>query len=151
MSRVSGFFSGFSRFPIFIQPTFSTFISSLLVISYSHSFISYHPSPHSWLGKIVGLAHHRCLIMPLSGGGAKGVRTLSLRPGADQSSKAAFCKSAFAKSKLTFSKSAFARSRFASRQSIFTSQKAMVWPCATSKMFSPKTCQNVLESIFAFC
>ena len=72
-----------------------------------------------------------------------------LRPGADQSSKAAFCKSAFAKSKLTFDKSAFAQSRFAFRQSIFASQKAMVWPSATSKMLSPKTCQNVLESIFA--
>ena len=62
---------------------------------------------------------------------------ICLRPGADQSSKAAFCKSAFAKSKLTFGKSAFARSRFSFRQSIFASQKAMVWPSATSKMLSP--------------
>ena len=74
-----------------------------------------------------------------------------LRPGAHQSSKAAFCKSAFAKSKLTFGKSAFVRSRFAFRQSIFASQKAMVWPSATSKLLSAKTCQNVLENIFAFC
>ena len=74
-----------------------------------------------------------------------------LRPGADQSSKAAFCKSAFAKSKLTFGKSAFVPSTFAFRQCIFASQKAMVWPSATSKMFSAKTCQNMLESIFAFC
>ena len=69
-----------------------------------------------------------------------------LRPGADQSSKAAF-----AKSKLTSGKSAFSRSRFSFRLSIFASQKAMVWPSATSKMLSAKTCQNVLESIFAFC
>ena len=62
-----------------------------------------------------------------------------LRPGADQSSKAAFCKSAFA------------QNRFAFRLSIFASQKAMVWPSAKSKMLSPKTCQNMLESIFAFC
>ena len=75
----------------------------------------------------------------------------TLRPGADQSSKAAFCKSAFGKCKLTFGKIAFAQSRFAFRQRIFASQKAMVWPSATSKMLSPKTCQNVLESIFAFC
>ena len=68
---------------------------------------------------------------------------MTLRPGADQSSKAAFCKSAFAKSKLTFGKSAFARSRFAFRQSIFASQKAMVWPSATSKMLSAKMCQNL--------
>ena len=74
-----------------------------------------------------------------------------LRPGADQSSKAAFCKGAFAKSELTFGKSAFARSRFSFRQSIFASQKAMVWSSATIKMISAKTCQNVLESIFAFC
>ena len=73
------------------------------------------------------------------------------KPDADQSSKAAFCKSAFAKSKLTFGKSAFVRSRFAFRQSIFASQEAMVWPSATSKMLSPKTCPNVLERIFAFC
>ena len=73
------------------------------------------------------------------------------RPGAHQSSKAAFCKSAFAKSKLTFSKRDFARSRFAFRQSIFASQKAMVWPSAASKLLCAKTCQNVLESIFAFC
>ena len=32
----------------------------------------------------------------------------SIRPGADQSSKAALCKNAFTKSKLTFGKSAFA-------------------------------------------
>ena len=70
---------------------------------------------------------------------------MKLRPGADQSSK-----SAFAKSKLTFGKSTFARSRFAFRQSIFASQKAMVWPSATSKMLYAKTCQNVLENIFAF-
>ena len=76
---------------------------------------------------------------------------MRIRPGADQSSKAAFCKSAFAKSKLTFGKSAFAQNRFAFRQSIFASQKAMVWPSATSKMLSAKMCQNVLESIFAFC
>ena len=74
-----------------------------------------------------------------------------LRPGAHQSSKAAFCKSAFAKSKLTFGKSAFSRSRFAFRRSIFASPKAMVWPSATSKILSAKTCQNVLKSIFAFC
>ena len=70
----------------------------------------------------------------------------TIRPGAQKSSEAAFCKSAFAKSKLTFGKSAFARSKFAFRQSIFASQKAR----ATSKMLSAKTCQNVLESIFAF-
>ena len=75
---------------------------------------------------------------------------MTVRPGADESSKAAFCKSAFAKSKLTFGKSAFARSRFAFRHSIFASQKALVWPSATSKMLSPKTYQNVLEIIFAF-
>ena len=75
----------------------------------------------------------------------------TIRPGVDQSSKAVFCKRAFAKSKLTFCKSSFARSRFVFRQSIFPSQKAMVWPSATSKMLSAKTCQNVLESIFAFC
>ena len=74
-----------------------------------------------------------------------------LRLGADQSSKAAFCKSAFAKSKLTFGKRAFAQSRFAFRQSIFASQKAIIWPSAKSKMLSAKTCQNVLESVFAFC
>ena len=71
-----------------------------------------------------------------------------LRPGADQSSKAAFCKSAFAKCKLTFGKSAFSRSRFAFRQSIFASQKAIVWPSATNKILSAKTCQNVLVNIF---
>ena len=65
-----------------------------------------------------------------------------LRPGTYQSSKAAFCKSAFAKTKLTFGKSAFAQSRFAFRQSIFASQKAMVWPSATSKMLSPKMCSK---------
>ena len=63
----------------------------------------------------------------------------AVRSGADQSSKAAFCKSAFT------------RSRFAFRQSIFASQKAMVWPSATSKMLSAKTCQNVIESIYVFC
>ena len=63
-----------------------------------------------------------------------------LRPGAHQSSKAAFCKSAFAKSKLTFGKSDFARSRFVFRQSIFASQKVMVWPSPTSKLLSAKTC-----------
>ena len=73
-----------------------------------------------------------------------------VRPGSDQSSKAAICKSAFAKSKLTFGKSAFSRSRFAFRQSIFASQKAMVWPSATSKMLSPETSQNVLDSNFCF-
>ena len=65
---------------------------------------------------------------------------LTLRPSTEQFSKAAFCKSAFAKSKLTFGKSAFTRSRFAFRQSIFASQKAMVWPSATSKMLSAKMC-----------
>ena len=34
-----------------------------LIISYSHSFILCHPLPHSWLGKIVGLAHHWCIII----------------------------------------------------------------------------------------
>ena len=75
----------------------------------------------------------------------------TVRPGAHQSSEAAFCESAFAKSKLTFGKSAFARSRFAFRQRIFASQKVLVWPSATSKMLSAKTCQNMLEIIFAFC
>ena len=42
-----------------------------------------------------------------------------VRPGADQSSKAAFGKSAFAQSKFAFGKSAFARIKFAFRQSIF--------------------------------
>ena len=73
----------------------------------------------------------------------KPVEILPLRPGAHQSSKAAFCKSAFAKSKLIFGKSAFSRSRFAFRRSIFASPKAMVWPSATSKMLSDKTCQNL--------
>ena len=55
-------------------------------------------------------------------------KLFTLWPGADQSSKAAF------------GKSAFARIRFAFRQSIFASQKAMVWPSATSKMLSANTC-----------
>ena len=51
--------------PILIPPTFSTFNPPT-------SFISRHHSTHSWLGKIVGLAHHQCIIMPAGFGGEAG-------------------------------------------------------------------------------
>ena len=60
MSGFLGVFKGLSRFYIFIPPTLSILNSSLRVISYSHSFISRHHLPHSWLGKIIGMAHHQC-------------------------------------------------------------------------------------------
>ena len=69
----------------------------------------------------------------------------TIRPGADQSSKAAFCKSAFAESKLTFGKSAFARSRFAFRQSIFAYRKQWSGQVQRAKCFllrRAKTCSK---------
>ena len=70
-----------------------------------------------------------------------------LRPGADQSSKAAFGKSAFAKTCFLLLKIWLAHTNRAKSKSTFEHVLAR----ATSKMFSSKTCQNVLESIFAFC
>ena len=77
----------------------------------------------------------------------------TLRPGADQSSKAAFCKSAFAKIKLTFGKSAFARSKFAFRQGIFTSQKAMKWSgqVQRTKCFLLKRAKTCSKAFLLFC
>ena len=50
-------------------------ISPLHVISDSHSFISCHHSLHSWLGKIICLAHHRCIIIGWCRG-RSGMRTM---------------------------------------------------------------------------
>ena len=68
----------------------------------------------------------------------------TLRPGADQSSKAAFGKSAFAKTCSNVASSV--KDRTGAHQS--SKKQKYVLACATSKMLSAKTCQNVLESIF---
>ena len=39
----------------------------LHVISYSHSFVSCHPSLYSWLWKIVELAQRQCIIISVGG------------------------------------------------------------------------------------
>ena len=74
----------------------------------------------------------------------------SLRPGADQSSKAAFCKSTFAKSQLTFGKIAFARSRFAFRQSIFASQKQWSGQVQRAKYFLLKCAKACSKAFLLF-
>ena len=63
---MSGFW-GFSRdcpvsqFPShYDSPLFNP---ALHVTSYSDLFISCHPLPHTGLGSIVGLTHHRCIII----------------------------------------------------------------------------------------
>ena len=66
-------FSGFYRFLNCIPPIFSFFPLSLFISFHIpiRSFISCHLSPQPCLGKIVGLAHHRCIIIAIRGGGGE--------------------------------------------------------------------------------
>ena len=69
-------FLGLSRFPNSNILHFS--IPPLHVTSYSHSFILCHPSPHSSLGNIVGVTHHRCIIIVYWFSGLSGAHSIKL-------------------------------------------------------------------------
>ena len=71
----------------------------------------------------------------------------SLRPGADQSSKAAFGKSAFAKTYFLLLKIRLAHISRAKSKNAFEH----VLTRFSRKHFARCTCQNVLGSTFAFC
>ena len=70
-----------------------------------------------------------------------------LRPGADQSSKAAFGKSAFAKTSFILLKIRLAHINRAKSKNAFEHILAR----SSRKHFARYTCQNVLESTFGFC
>ena len=73
--------------------------------------------------------------------------SISLRPGADQSSKVAFGKSAFAKTCSLFLKIRLAHINRAKAKML----SSTFWHVFTRKHFARCTCRNVLESAFAFC
>ena len=72
---------------------------------------------------------------------------LRLRPGANQSSIAAFGKSAFAKTRFVLLKIRLEHINRAKSKNVFEHVLARF----SRKHFARYTCQNVLESTFAFC
>ena len=61
-------FRCFSRVsPAYPIPSHHIFINPPSSNHFLFSFISCHTSPHSWLGKMVGLEHQRCIIKPPGG------------------------------------------------------------------------------------